>query len=433
MTYIQTIGYLYNNLPVFQKTGNAAYKEGLANTLAIDCRLNHPHQNYGTIHVAGTNGKGSTSHLLAAILQQSGYKTGLYTSPHLIDFRERIKVNGEMIREDCVASFVNRHIDFFNQIHPSFFEVTTAMAFDYFAEAAVDVAVIEVGLGGRLDCTNIISPDLSIVTNISFDHMALLGNTLSAIAFEKAGIIKPHTPVVIGETSPETKNVFLEKAKAESAPIIFAEEGKPILYSELTSSGKWKFETVKYPGLIGELGGLAQEKNAATVLCAIDVLNERRYNIPAIAVYEGFAQVVEITGLKGRWQHIGNAPKIILDTGHNENGIKFVVKQLQAEKQNQLHIIIGMVDDKDVDSVLKWLPTDAIYYFTKASIPRAMDEDTLAKKARYFGLNGNSYPAVEMAIKAAKKSSRKKDLIFIGGSTFIVADALHFFYNSSTT
>ncbi|MDR0230926.1 MAG: bifunctional folylpolyglutamate synthase/dihydrofolate synthase [Dysgonamonadaceae bacterium] len=424
MNYTQTLDYLYNSLPVFQKIGSSAYKEGLENSHAIDQRLNHPHQKYKTIHVAGTNGKGSTSHLLAAILQKSGYKTGLYTSPHLVDFRERIKINGKMISEDYVVSFVDKHIDFFDQIHPSFFEVTTAMAFDYFAHEEVDVAVIEVGLGGRLDCTNIITPDVSIITNISFDHIALLGNTLSAIAAEKAGIIKPNIPVVIGETLPETKNVFLQKAHSEKAPVVLVEEENPILSAELSDTGKWIFATKDYPNLIGELGGLVQEKNAATVLCAIRILKEKGYKISDSAVYEGFAKVVEITGLQGRWQCIGTNPKIILDTGHNVDGIKFLVKQLEKEKQNRLNIVIGIVEDKDVDSILKLLPKDAIYYFTKASIPRALNETILADKALCFGLKGKSYSTVGQAIDAAREIAGVKDVIFIGGSTFVVADAL---------
>jgi len=424
LNYNSVLDYLYNSLPVFQKIGTAAYKEGLENTHVIDQRLNHPHRKYRTIHVAGTNGKGSTAHILAAILQQSGYKTGLYTSPHLVDFRERIKINGEKIPEDYVVSFVNKHIDFFNQIHPSFFEVTTAMAFDYFAHEEIDVAVIEVGLGGRLDCTNIITPDLSIITNISFDHTALLGNTLSAIAAEKAGIIKPDIPVVIGETLPETKSVFLQKAQSEKAPVVFVEEENPILTAELSNTGKWIFETKDYPNLTGELGGLVQEKNAATVLCAINILKERGYKIADAAVYEGFAKVVEITGLQGRWQCAGVNPAVILDTGHNVDGIKYVVKHIEKHEHNQLYFVIGMVEDKDVDAVLQLLPKDAIYYFTKASIPRAMNEAVLARKALSFGLKGKTYPTVKQAIEAARKNAKTKDMIFIGGSTFVVADAL---------
>lgn len=424
MTYNDTIHYLYNKLPVFQKTGTSAYKEGLENTLAIDQRLSHPHQNYRTIHVAGTNGKGSVSHTIAAILQQAGYKTGLYTSPHLVDFRERIKVNGQMIPEDFVTSFVEEHKSFFDNIHPSFFEVTTAMAFDYFSKANVDVAVIEVGLGGRLDCTNIISPGLSIITNISFDHTTLLGNTLPAIAVEKAGIIKSGIPVVIGEFTTETKPVFIKTAKEKGSPIHFAEEESMINSSELLQEGKWKFETIEYPGLIGELGGLVQKKNAETILRSVKILKERGYNIPDQSVYEGFANVTRITGLQGRWQCAGYNPKIVLDTGHNTGGIQYIAKQLSNKKYRQLHIIIGMVDDKDVTAVLKLLPRDAVYYFTKASVQRALNENILAEKANENGLYGQTYPTVKEAFEAAKKAATTEDFIFIGGSTFIVADAL---------
>ena len=428
MNYTQILDYLYNELPVFQKIGNIAYKEGLGNTVAIDSRLNYPHRNYKTIHVGGTNGKGSVSHLIASILQESGYKVGLYTSPHLTDFRERIKINGEMISENYIVSFVNEHIVFFNQIQPSFFEVTTAMAFDYFAREHVDVAVIEVGLGGRLDCTNIITPDLSVITNISFDHTALLGNTLTAIAQEKAGIIKSNVPVVIGETVSETKDVFKQKATQEKAPIFFAEEENLILYAELLDSGMWKFETEDYPELIGELGGLVQEKNAATVLCAIDILQEKGYMIPANAVYNGFEKVIEISGLQGRWQCVGRNPDIFLDTGHNVGGMEYIVRQLDKEKQKgkKLHLVIGMVADKDIDSVLELLPEDGIYYFTKASIPRAFNEKDLEEKARNHGLKGKSFFCVDEAVAAAKEMADVSDFIFIGGSTFVVADALLF-------
>lgn len=429
MDYTQTLDYLYNQLPVFQKIGTTAYKEGLENTYAIDAELNHPHTAYRTIHVGGTNGKGSTAHLIASVLQYAGYKVGLYTSPHLVDFRERIKVNGQMISESFVVSFVNRHIDFFNQIHPSFFEVTTAMAFDYFAIEKVDVAVIEVGLGGRLDCTNVIAPDLSIITNISFDHTDLLGKSLAAIAAEKAGIIKANTPVVIGETTPETKAVFLQKASGENSPVYFAEEENPIINSELLSSGKWKFETQEYPGLIGELGGLVQKKNAATVLLSIEILKQKGYVIPAKAVYEGFANVVASTGLQGRWQCVGTSPKMVVDTAHNAGGMQYVVEQLRKENYHQLHVVIGMVGDKDVDAVLKLLPQEAIYYFTKASIPRAMNEKTLAEKAKKFGLKGSSYPTVKSAINAAQMVADRNDFIYVGGSTFVVSDV--FFTNFS--
>ncbi len=424
MNYQQTLDYLYNQLPVFQKVGSSAYKEGLENTIAIDSKLSHPHSSFATVHIAGTNGKGSISHLIASILQQSGYRVGLYTSPHLKDFRERIKVNGSMIPEENVVKFVEKHIDFFDKISPSFFEVTTAMAFDYFAKEKVDIAVIETGLGGRLDCTNIITPVLSIITNISFDHTALLGSTITAIAKEKAGIIKTNIPVVIGETTEESKAVFLSEVAAKNATITFAEEEKPILHSELLSSGEWKFDTKDYPNLIGELGGLVQEKNAATVLCAIKKLQESGYNIPPNAIYEGFSNVVENTGLLGRWQCVGKNPKIVLDTGHNPAGIEYIVKQLKEEKFNQLHIVIGMVNDKDVGSVLKLLPKHATYYFTKASIPRALNENDLKEKASFFGLYGDAYLTVRQSLEAAKNAASPDDFIFVGGSTFVVADAL---------
>jgi dihydrofolate synthase/folylpolyglutamate synthase len=424
MNYSEVIDYLYNSTPMFQKVGSTAYKEGLENTFLLDSRFGHPHRNYRTIHVGGTNGKGSASHLLASVLQHSGYKTGLYTSPHLTDFRERIRINGVMIPEDFIINYINGNFDFFEEIHPSFFEVTTALAFLYFSSQEVDASVIEVGLGGRLDCTNIISPDLSVITNISFDHTALLGNTLKLIAQEKAGIIKSKTPVIIGETTAETKAVFIHKTLEVDAPIIFAEDETLINSSHILPSGRWEFDAKEYPGLTGELGGLSQEKNALTVLCAIKELKKLGYVIPDEAVYKGFSSVVETTGLSGRWQIIPSKPKIILDAGHNIAGIEYIVRQLAQETYDTLRIIIGMVNDKDIDSVLSLLPKQANYYFTKASIPRALDEKILMQKAQVFGLQGNSYPTVVEAINSAKEYSFPNDRIFIGGSTFIVADAL---------
>ncbi len=423
MNYEEALHYLYNETPMFQKTGSSAYKEGLENTYALDSYFGRPHQKFRTIHVAGTNGKGSVSHLLAAVLQQAGYRTGLYTSPHLKDFRERIRVNGQPIPENLVTDYVNNRQDFFRTLQPSFFELTTSMAFLYFAESGVDVAVIEVGLGGRLDCTNIITPDLSVITNISFDHTALLGNTLSAIAGEKAGIIKPGIPVVVGETTEETKAVFVRKAKEVSAPVFFAEEEYPLLSSRELPDGKRLFDFKSYPGLIGELGGLAQEKNASTVLCAIDRLKER-YNLSRDLVYRGFDSVLEMTGLQGRWQIIQENPRIILDTAHNPAGMEYIVRQLRREHFKQLHIVIGMVNDKDVRAVLKLLPEDARYYFTKASISRALNEKELARIAGEFHLRGELYPSVEAALEVAKSTASSDDLIFVGGSTFVVADAL---------
>jgi dihydrofolate synthase/folylpolyglutamate synthase len=424
-TYEQTIEYLYKTAPLFQKVGSSAYKEGMENTFRIDSYLEHPHTRYKTIHVAGTNGKGSTSHLLASILQEAGYKTGLYTSPHLLDFRERIRVNGKPVSRKFVVDFVARHKAFFESIQPSFFELTTGMAFAYFAEQEVDVAVIEVGLGGRLDCTNVITPVLSIITNISFDHTHLLGNTLEAIAQEKAGIIKPDIPVVIGEAEGEVKKVFLDaQRKTQGAPFVFTQEKNPILSAQLLPSNYWEIETNEYPGIINELGGYAQEKNAATVLCAVDLLKKGSFDIPPKAVYKGFRWVIENTGLMGRWQIIQYDPKIILDTGHNAGGIQYIVRQLEAERYDKLHIVFGMVNDKDIPSVLALLPPEAVYYFTQASIPRALPAESLAAQAAKYQLKGNVFFTVQEAFLSAKHFATKKDIIFVGGSTFVVADVL---------
>ena len=426
ITYDETIEYLYRFAPMFQQVGSSVYKEGMENSFLIDKHLNHPHKKYKTIHVGGTNGKGSTSHLLASVLQEAGYKTGLYTSPHLLDFRERIKVNGEMISKAFVVDFMASNRTFFESIQPSFFELTTGMAFAWFAEQQVDVAVIEVGLGGRLDCTNVITPVVSIITNISFDHTQLLGNTLTAIAKEKAGIIKPGVPVIIGEAEGEVGDFFkgLKTFKAFNSFMIFAQEQNLIFSAQLLSSGYWKFETQDYPGLIDELGGYAQEKNAATVLCAIKLLKDNVFPIPDEAVYQGFRYVIENTGLIGRWQVVGQNPKIVLDTGHNEAGIEYIVRQLQSEKYERLHIVFGMVNDKDITTVLALLPRNALYYFTQASIPRALDAGLLAGQAGKSGLQGQIFSTVSEAFFSAKQNATEKDFIFVGGSTFVVADAL---------
>ena len=422
MNYDETLSYLYNSTPVFQHVGASAYKTGLDNSLALDAYLHHPHQRYRTIHVGGTNGKGSTSHLLAAILQQSGYRVGLYTSPHLVNFRERIRVDGQMIAEEYVVDFVAEHRLFFQQLQPSFFELTMMMAFDYFAHCEVDIAVIEVGLGGRLDSTNIITPILSVITNISLDHVHFLGDTAPKIAGEKAGIIKPAIPVVIGEARGEVRAVFERKAQQEDAPLVFAEDEECILSAE-RRSGLWLFQTTDYPGLVGQLGGLAQRKNANTVLCAIRHL-QSILSIPQEAVYRGFANVVELTGLQGRWQTVGHSPQIILDTGHNEAGIAQIVEQLNEESYRQLHIVFGVVNDKDIAAILNLLPREAMYYFTRAQIPRSLPEQELQKKASSVGLQGDTYSSVSEAMLAAKHAASADDVIFIGGSNFIVAEAL---------
>lgn len=428
MDYQETINYLYNQLPVFQHVGGSAYKEGLDNSLALDEYFGHPHTRYRTIHVAGTNGKGSTSHLLAAVLQECGYRVGLYTSPHLVDFKERIRVAGEKISEQYVVDFVEKHKANFEPIYPSFFELTMMMAFCYFADMDVEIAIIEVGLGGRLDSTNIITPIVSVITNISLDHTQYLGDTLEKIASEKAGIIKPGIPVVIGKAEGSIRKVFEEKASSEGAPIIFAQDKNIIESAKPEDDGSWLFRTQKYPDLKGELGGLPQVENAATVLCTVDTLLGEGIAIIPEAVYEGFSHVTELTGLLGRWQIIRQkGPRIVCDTGHNVGGFEYIAMQLANEKYRQLRIVIGMVNDKDISNVLALLPKNAIYYFTKASILRALDESDLQNKASEFGLSGNSFKTVEEAISKALSDADADDMIFIGGSNFIVAEALPFF------
>ncbi|MDO5522681.1 MAG: folylpolyglutamate synthase/dihydrofolate synthase family protein [Bacteroidia bacterium] len=427
MTYNQTIEYLYSQMPEYQRVGHSAYKPGLDNSLKLDSIFGAPHRRYKTIHVGGTNGKGSTSHLLAAILQESGYKVGLYTSPHLVDFRERIRVNGEMVSKEFVVDFVEKYRAQVEPVMPSFFELTMEMAFLYFAEQAVDVAIVEVGLGGRLDSTNIISPDVCVITNIGLDHTQFLGDTLPKIAAEKAGIIKPNTPVVIGEAgSEEVKQVFIDKAAAENAPIVFAEQKIDDLVSERAEKG-WVFNSSEYPNLPGRLTGFAQEKNAKTVLAAVAQLKKRGYRIPKEAVYSGFKNVVEITGLMGRWQTLQEKPKTVCDIAHNAHGIRYVAEQLRAEKYETLHIVFGMANDKDTYSVLCLLPKNAVYYFTKASVDRALNEKILAEQASIHGLRGNTFEAVSQAVETAQKTAGENDFIFIGGSSFVVADALPLF------
>lgn len=430
MTYQETIEYLFNSAPLFQHIGKDAYKEGLDNTHLLDEHFGHPHRKFKTIHVAGTNGKGSCSHTLAAILQSAGYKVGLYTSPHLVDFRERIRVNGVPVSQEHVIEFVNQHRSFFEPLHPSFFELATAMAFNYFAEEQVDIAVIEVGLGGRLDCTNIIHPDLCVITNISFDHVQFLGDTLAKIASEKAGIIKPGIPVVVGETTPETKPVFQKKAQQENAPIHFAEEEHFLISSSVSKEGKRIYQTKDYSDLEGELGGLCQTKNTNTLLSAIRVLQECGYNIKESHVREGFSRVCELTGLMGRWQKLQSNPTLVCDTGHNKGGIQYIVEQLKAQEYRQLHIVMGMVNDKDISGVLAMLPKEATYYFTKASVNRALPENEVQRLANQAGLAGNTYPNVEEALKAALDAAHPDDFVFVGGSTFIVADLLGIYHKS---
>lgn len=416
MNYQETTEYLFNSTPVFEKIGAKAYKPGLQTTFALDDHFGHPHQKYKTIHIAGTNGKGSCSHTLAAILQSQGYKVGLYTSPHLVDFRERIRVNGECVPEQYVIDFVEENRAFFEPLHPSFFELTTAMALKYFAEQEVDYAVIEVGLGGRLDCTNIITPILSIITNISFDHTQFLGNTLAEIAGEKAGIIKPGVPVVIGEYLPETRTAFEKKAKSENAPILFAQDFDA---DHLESSETCDVDM--------ELKGSYQERNKKTILTALHILRQK-LAISDEAICEGFAHVCELTGLRGRWEKLNDTPLTICDTGHNLAGWSYLAPQINAVKAETKHIVFGMVDDKDVAHVLQLLKEKlenrVKYYWTQPSTKRAIPVEKLSELALKLGLHGETYHSVKEAYNAALKNAEKGDFVFVGGSSYVVADLL---------
>lgn len=430
-TYPEVLDFLYSQLPMFQRTGPAAYKNNLENTIRLDELFDHPHQSFKTIHVAGTNGKGSVSHLLASVFQEAGYKTGLYTSPHLKDFRERIRVNGEMITKEAVVDFMESflQINETEQMAPSFFELTVSMAFDYFRKMQVDIAVIEVGLGGRLDSTNIITPEVSVITNISFDHKALLGDTLPKIAAEKAGIIKKDVPAVVGETASETDFVFKQFAEKVGTTLVFADQEYHSDYSTQSASGKQilnirKNGELAFPNLETDLLGIYQRKNIPTVLKTIEILRQKGWAISEENIRKGLANSIKNTGLMGRWQIIGHNPLIVCDTGHNEGGIKLVAEQIRQTAWKELHIVIGMVSDKDQDKVLALLPANAHYYFTRASIPRAAAPEVLEKKAARFGLTGKCYPTVNEAFTAAKANAGENDLIFIGGSTFVVAEIL---------
>lgn len=420
MTYQETLNYLYQNLPMFQRVGAVAFKKDLTNTLALCEALGNPQHKFKSIHVAGTNGKGSSSHMLASVLQTAGYKTGLYTSPHLKEFTERIRINGQEVDQEFVVDFVERIKPLIEKIQPSFFEITVVMAFDYFANQQVDVAVIEVGLGGRLDSTNVITPVLSLITNISWDHMDLLGNTLEKIGTEKAGIIKPTIPVVISERQPEVENVFIAKSNECKSPIIFATDQinvtrKPNgLYSVEHKNQQYVFKL--------DLIGAYQTKNLAGVLASIEELRKAGFEISDQHIVVGLKEVMLHTGLRGRWQTINENPLIICDTGHNEGGIREIVQQITQTKYHHLHMVIGMVKDKDVSKVLSLLPKEAMYYFCEASIPRAMPANELCAKAEDFGLKGVIFKNVNDAIQAAKENSSSNDFIFVGGSTFVVAE-----------
>lgn len=421
---------MYSQLPMFQRTGPAAYKPDLGNTISICNLLQNPQNNFISIHVAGTNGKGSTSHMLASIFQEAGYKTGLYTSPHLKDFRERIKINGQMISQDYVAEFVSKYHSDFDKIKPSFFEMTVGLAFDYFSHEKVDIAIIEVGLGGRLDSTNVITPILSIITNISFDHMNLLGDTLPKIATEKAGIIKQNIPVVIGETDNQTKEVFIQKANQNSSKIYFADntlhvencsEFNPL--QNYFTVDVYKGNTLIYSRLKCGLNGDYQQKNILTVLQSVEILKER-FKIKDENIRNGILNVANNTGLMGRWQKINSTPLAICDTGHNEAGIRYVLNQIKKIPFEKLHFVIGVVNDKEVDKILEMLPENASYYFCKANIPRALPENELYEIATKKGLKGTFYKTVKDAYNAALNSAQKNDLVFVGGSTFVVAEVV---------
>ena len=426
MDYPQTIEYLFTRLPLFSRIGAAAYKADLVNIQELTKQLDNPERKFKSIHVAGTNGKGSTSHMLAAILQKAGYKTGLYTSPHLHDFRERIRINGHMIPEKNVIAFTQRISDFIEKNEPSFFEITVAMAFEWFASEEIDIAVIEVGLGGRLDSTNIILPEISVITNISYDHMDLLGNTLQKIAFEKAGIIKPGIPVVIGEEQADIKNVFLQTADENGSPIYFASQKRfpgewrtegQLLYVQLTEVHN---NTKK--NFLLDLPGLYQLKNIVTVAEVVSVLNQNGFNIPDTAMQQGLKQVKSLTGLHGRWDIIHENPLIVTDVGHNEEGMKAIARQIENTTHEELHIIIGMVKDKAIENILRPLPKMANYYFTRAQIPRALPETELAEKAEKLGLQGRSFSHVKQALEAAVLKAGPKDLILICGSVFLAGE-----------
>ncbi len=431
MNYQQTLEYLYSQLPMFQRVGPAAYKADLKNTLALDKLLNHPHQHFQSIHIAGTNGKGSVSHLIASVLQAKGLKAALYTSPHLKDFRERIKVNGKNVTRNYVTSFVEQYQTEFNKIKPSFFEMTFSMAMQYFAEQKVDIAVIETGMGGRLDSTNIVHPILTIITNIGYDHTQFLGNTLQQIASEKAGIIKPNIPLVLGESQTITDSVFEETAEINHSPMYFADQRYKAINIQHSGSANAKLlmdiirnERVYIKKLRCPLLGYYQTKNIVTSLSALELLVKAGYDIRKIHITKGINDVIKNTGIQGRWQVIQQEPLCICDVAHNKDGIKEVVGQLEKLSYSKLHVVLGSVFDKESDEVLKLLPKTAVYYFCRANVPRGMQAKALKEKANVYGLIGDAYPDVQTAYEKAQENAGKNDLVFVGGSTFVVAEIL---------
>lgn len=430
MKYKDCIDFLYHSLPMYQRVGAAAYKPDLGTTLSLLAAMGNPHEQFPVVHVAGTNGKGSVSHALASILQEAGYKVGLYTSPHLKSFRERIRINGKTVSPYSVTRFVERHFALFKELKPSFFEMTVAMAFDYFARKKVDIAVVEVGMGGRLDSTNVVHPVLSVITNVSFDHMQFLGHSLPEIAREKAGIIKEGVPVIVGETHPETAPVFEAVAREKHAPLLFADQVYKVSDPQCVRLRRRQhlvFDLYKngslYMGhLISPFAGSYQQKNFQTVAAAYDQL----FSDADMSLYtfKHGIRKMERTGLQGRWQQLQARPLCIADTGHNEAGIRYVMEQLQALPHRRLHIVLGMVSDKDVDGILPLFPADAVYYFTNAQIPRALKAELLQEKAAAFGLKGRSYVSVKSAYRAALRNASAEDVVFVGGSTFVVAEVV---------
>lgn len=427
MNYAQTVDYLFTRLPMYSRIGAAAYHANLDNTWRLTEFVGNPERRFKSVHIAGTNGKGSTSHMLAAIFQQAGYKTGLYTSPHLKDFRERIRVNGEFIAENAVVDFVQRVQPLTEAIDPSFFELTVVMAFDYFAQQQVDIAIVEVGLGGRLDSTNIITPELSVITNIGYDHMNLLGDTLAKIAFEKAGIIKPGVAVVIGESHPETAPIFEQRAHEERASIRFADKHHYVT--------DWKYQRHHLIAEVAtnpiaddqqyytlDLSGIYQTKNLVTVIEAVHALRNKGWKLEQVQVERALKQVKKLTGLHGRWEIIHEHPDVVLDVAHNEDGVRQLLRQIELTDHEELHLVLGMVSDKDITKVLSLLPIEAHYYFTRAQIPRALPEEELAIQAGAAGLKGTPYPTVADALSAARNHAKPKDLVVVCGSVFVVGE-----------
>jgi dihydrofolate synthase/folylpolyglutamate synthase len=430
MNYSETVQYLYSQLPLFTRVGQSAYKANLDNTIELCARLDNPQHKFKSVHIGGTNGKGSTSHMLAAVLQTAGYKTGLYTSPHLKDFRERIRIDGQMISEQEVVDFVAEHKTDFDEIQPSFFEMTVGLAFDFFAKQKVDIAIIEVGLGGRLDSTNIITPLISVITNIGWDHMNILGDTLQLIAGEKAGIIKPGIPVIIGERQSEVADIFIAKAKQEGSKISFAsdlgakirDQGSKVGIKELLDV-KINFPSKTYEFRL-DLIGSYQLKNVKTVICAIEELRSQGFNISDDDLKTALSQVKTLTGLHGRWETLSKHPLTICDTGHNPEGMQEVLQNIASVPHDKLHFVIGVVNDKDISKILAMLPTDATYYFCRPDIPRGLEAESLKLKAESFRLHGDIYPSVKAALSSARQNAGENDLVFVGGSTFVVAEVV---------